>query len=149
MAVGCRFTLRNPRMSYRQKPFAPTIVFFDHPGAPLCFKYIFRAYQVFAVLAVSRVRCHHLAKSAWKCSMSVQSTRLPLESSDGSSAEEYRIDKGGKVEVRTLDPGGQRIGSVWCRLTPGQLSSHVERNTVVAQWLEHRLGWRRLLQACV
>ncbi len=35
------------------------------------------------------------------------------------------------------------------RLTPEQLSIHVERNTVVAQWLERRLGWRRLLQACV
>jgi hypothetical protein len=35
------------------------------------------------------------------------------------------------------------------RLTPQQLSTHVERNTVVAQWLERRLGWRRLLQACV
>jgi hypothetical protein len=79
----------------------------------------------------------------------VERTRLRLESSDRFPAEEYRIDDDGKVEVRTLDPGDQSIWSVWWRLTPGQLSSHVERNTVVAQWLERRLGWRRLLPACV
>jgi hypothetical protein len=79
------------------------------------------------------------------------SMRLRLESVDGSPAKEYRIDDG-NVEVRTLDPddGSDRcIGSVWSRLTTEQLSIHVERNTIVAQWLERRLGWRHLLQACV
>ncbi len=83
--------------------------------------------------------------------MSLGSMRLRLESCDGSPAKEYRIEDG-NVEVRTLDPEGRsvrRTGSVWWRLTPEQLSIHVERNTVVAQWLERRLGWRRLLQACV
>ncbi len=83
--------------------------------------------------------------------MSLGSMRLRLESGDDSPAKEYRIEDG-NVEVRTLDPEGEsvrRTGSVWWRLTPEQLSIHVERNTVVAQWLEHRLGWRRLLQACV
>ena len=83
--------------------------------------------------------------------MALRCTRLLLESGDGSPAKEYRIDDG-NVEVRTLDPEGgsvQSTGSVWWRLTPEQLSIHVERNTVVAQWLERRLGWRRLLQACV
>ncbi len=82
--------------------------------------------------------------------MSLGSMRLRLESGDGSSAKEYRIEDG-NVEVRTLDPergSRRRTGSFWWRLTPQQLRIHVERNTVVAQWLERRLGWRRLLQAC-
>jgi hypothetical protein len=76
---------------------------------------------------------------------------LRLESGNGSPAKEYRIEDG-SVEVRMLDPEGvsvRRAGNVWKRLTPEQLSHHVERNTVVAQWLERRLGWRQLLQACV
>ena len=83
--------------------------------------------------------------------MALRSMRLLLESGDGSPAKEYRIEDG-NVEVRTLDPEGGSVrntGGVWWRLTPEQLSMHVERDTVVAQWLEHRLGWRRLLQACV
>jgi len=75
--------------------------------------------------------------------MALRSMRLLLESGDGSPAKEYRIQDE-NVEVRTLDPG-----SVWWRLTREQLSTHVEHNTVVAWWLERRLGWRRLLQACV
>lgn len=77
--------------------------------------------------------------------------RLRLESDNGSPAKEYRIEDG-SVEVRMLDPEGvsvRRAGSIWERLTPEELSVHVERNTVVGQWLERRLGWRRLLQACV
>jgi hypothetical protein len=86
--------------------------------------------------------------------MSLGSMRLRLESGNGSPAKEYRIEDG-NVEVRMLDPedGSDRsdrcTGSIWSRLTPEQLSIHVERNTVVAKWLERRLGWRRLLQACV
>jgi hypothetical protein len=86
--------------------------------------------------------------------MSLGSMRLRLESGDGSPAKEYRIEDG-NVEVRMLDPedGSDRpdrcTGSIWSRLTPEQLSIHVERNTVVAKWLERRLGWRRLLQACL
>ena len=83
--------------------------------------------------------------------MSLGSRRLRLEAGNGSAAKEYRIEDG-NVEVRALDleGGSQRhAGSDWWRLTPEQLSIHVERNTVVAQWLERRLGWRRLLQACV
>ena len=83
--------------------------------------------------------------------MTLESMRLRLESGDGSPVKEYRIEDG-NVEVRSLDPEDgsiRRAGSVWWRLTPGQLSIHVEHNTVVARWLERRLGWRRLLQACV
>jgi hypothetical protein len=88
----------------------------------------------------------------WKArvkTMSLGNMRLRLES--GNPAKEYRIEDG-NVEVRMLDPedGSDRCtGSIWSRLTREQLSFHVERNTVVAQWLERRLGWRRLLQACV
>jgi hypothetical protein len=79
-----------------------------------------------------------------------ENMRLCLEAADDSASKQYRIDNG-KVEVRTLhsDNGYDPPESGWHRLTPQQLSTHVERNTVVAQWLERRLGWRRLLQACV
>jgi hypothetical protein len=88
--------------------------------------------------------------------MSLRCMRLRLESSDDSPAKEFRIEDG-NVEVRKLGSEGRsdrHSENVWCenvwwRLTPEQLSIHVERNTVVAQWLERRLGWRRLLQACV
>lgn len=79
-----------------------------------------------------------------------ENVRLRLEAADGSATKQYRIDDG-KVEVRSLHShsGYDPPESSWHRLTPQQLSTHVERNTVVAQWLERRLGWRRLLQACV
>jgi len=83
--------------------------------------------------------------------MLLKNMRLRLEFGDGSPANEYRVEDG-NVEVRTLEPEGasvRRIGTVWRRLTPSQLSDHVEHNTPVAGWLERCLGWRRLLQACV
>jgi hypothetical protein len=60
---------------------------------------------------------------------------------------EYRI-KDGKVEAMVLHRGSVTNG-VWRELSAEQLSSHVRRNTAVARWLEQRLGWRRLLRACV
>ena|SRR5271165_2961932 len=83
--------------------------------------------------------------------MSETARRLRVESDNGSPAREYRI-AGDKVEVRTLDPASgldDGAENLWWRLTPQQLSTHVERNTIVAQWLERRLGWRQLLRACV
>jgi hypothetical protein len=81
--------------------------------------------------------------------MSVGSMRLRLEPEGGTAGREYRIHNG-KVEVRNLHPRADHDSpeSAWQRLTPEQLSIQVERNTVVAQWLERRLGWRRLLLAC-
>jgi hypothetical protein len=99
----------------------------------------------------SRCAAHFLAGIGASKTMVLGNMRLLLESFDGSPANEYRVEDG-NVEVRTLDPEGvsvRCIRTVWRRLTPGQLSNHVERNTVVAQWLERRLGWRWLLQACV
>jgi len=70
-----------------------------------------------------------------------------LKSTDHSPAKEYRIHDG-KVEARILDRGSLQK-SAWWEVSPPQLSIHVMRNTAVARWLEQRLGWRRLLQACV
>jgi hypothetical protein len=82
--------------------------------------------------------------------MAQETVRLRLEAENGLATQEYRVDDG-KVEVRNLYPYSAYAPpeSRWQRLTAQQLSVHVERNTVVAQWLERRLGWRRLLQACV
>jgi hypothetical protein len=74
--------------------------------------------------------------------------RLRLESGDGFPVKEYRIEDG-SVGVRVFDPKGPSDESDWRQLTSDELKTHVEHNTVVAQWLERRLGWRRLLQACV
>jgi hypothetical protein len=81
--------------------------------------------------------------------MAQHSVRLRLDAADGSATKEYRVDEG-RVEVRSWQPhrGFDAPASSWHRVTPEQLSTHVERNTVVAQWLERRLGWRRLLLAC-
>jgi hypothetical protein len=46
------------------------------------------------------------------------------------------------VAVHTFCPW---IMAVYCKF----MGIHIERNTVVAQWLEHRLGWTRLLHASV
>ena len=68
---------------------------------------------------------------------------LRLERSDGTPAEEYRIFDGA-IECRQIEDSCD-----WHRLSAEQLTDHVNRKTVVANWLTHRLGWRRLLRACV
>src|SRR4051812_17358427 len=70
---------------------------------------------------------------------------LRLEAADG--IEEYRVHNG-DVEVRQLQYPIEE-DRVWYRLTAEELKRHVDRNTVVAQWLIRRLGWHRLLRACV
>ncbi len=81
---------------------------------------------------------------------------LRLEASDGSGVEEYRIYED-SVEVRKLRGGAENddvelaaehISDEWQRLSHEDLTAHVKKHTVVAQWLKHRLGWRRLLRAC-
>jgi len=79
--------------------------------------------------------------------MSLMPMSLRLEAADGSAIEEYRIDQGA-VEVRRLSDFGD-LGAGWRRLTSVQLRDHVNRKTLLAQWLERRLGWRRLLRACL
>ncbi len=81
---------------------------------------------------------------------------LRLEGTDGSSLEEYRVYEEA-VEVRRLRSGeerddaelaGEQLSDAWRPLSREDLTSHVKNNTVVAQWLKHRIGWRRLLRAC-
>jgi hypothetical protein len=80
------------------------------------------------------------------------SKRLRLEPDNGSPITEYRINNA-TVAVRTVDLNRRSDqdhdeASGWQQLTPEQLRFHVERHTVVAEWLKRRLGWRRLLREC-
>jgi len=72
---------------------------------------------------------------------------LRLETTDGASGEEYRIYDG-QIEVRQLQSPSDDDWS-WHRVTPEELTAHVSANTVVAEWLKRRMGWRRLLRACL
>jgi hypothetical protein len=80
-----------------------------------------------------------------RATMSSPVTHLRLESRDGSPPVEYKIEDG-SVAVRRLEPAAAER---WQRLTSSDLRNHVERHTVVAEWLRRRLGWRRLLRQCV
>jgi hypothetical protein len=71
---------------------------------------------------------------------------LRVEEPDGHSIAEYRI-RDEAVEVRQLPLIEDEWE--WHRLTAEELATHVSRNTAVAQWLMRRLGWRRLLRACI
>ena len=81
---------------------------------------------------------------------------LRLEAADGSGVGEYRIHENG-VEFRRPCSGEEHddpelveesVSDMWQRLSPADLTAHVKENTLVAQWLKHRLGWRRLVRAC-
>ena len=78
--------------------------------------------------------------------MALTPTCLRVEESDGRTVAEYRI-RDEAVEVRKLPL--LEDGWEWHQLTAEELANHVSRKTVVAQWLMRRLGWRRLLRACV
>ena len=77
--------------------------------------------------------------------MALVPMHLRLEAVDGSEPQEYRIRDGG-VEFRQSAVGKE---GEWHLLPAEELTRHVKSNAVVAHWLEHRLGWRRLLRACV
>ncbi len=81
--------------------------------------------------------------------MALMPVNLRLEAADGSGIEEYRIQDG-DIEVRRVERAVERgrYDNDWQPLTPRQLAAHVQDNTVVAHWLRHRIGWRRLLLAC-
>ncbi len=77
------------------------------------------------------------------------SSTLRLEALTGDPMLEYRI-KNGRIEVRKLQPKYSHDSQPeWQPMTPEQLRMHVECKSVVAEWLQHRLGWRRLLRACL
>jgi hypothetical protein len=79
--------------------------------------------------------------------MALEPMHLRLEAADGADGKEYRIYDG-QVEVRRLQCSGE---DDWCwhRITPEELTAHVNAKTVVAEWLKRRIGWRRLLRACL
>jgi hypothetical protein len=79
--------------------------------------------------------------------MALTPISLRVEDPDGRTVAEYRIHDEA-VEVRHL-PLLADAEDEWYQLTPEDLTSHVSRNTPVAQWLTRRLGWRRLLRACL
>jgi hypothetical protein len=83
----------------------------------------------------------------WK--MSLLPMNLRLKATDGSGIDEYRISEG-TIEVRRVQRSGEPASDdEWRVLTHRELADHVKHGTVVAQWLRKRIGWRRLLQACV
>ena len=76
-------------------------------------------------------------------------TTLRLEAADRSCVEEYRIREGA-IEVRKLQRSAEnQSDDTWQQLTHTQLAEHVKDETVVAKWLRHRIGWQRLLRACI
>lgn len=89
--------------------------------------------------------------------MPLMTMNFRLEAADGSGVEEYRI-RDGEIEVCRKSSNGREAGRCshdasqregeWQRLSASEIASHVRENTAVAQWLRHRIGWRRLLLAC-
>jgi hypothetical protein len=72
---------------------------------------------------------------------------LRVQTVDGS-VEEYRINDG-EIQVRGLPSSSGAGSGGWRKLRPAELADHVEKKTIVSQWLRQRLGWRGLLRACV
>jgi hypothetical protein len=92
-----------------------------------------------------------IATSAGDQKRAQRSKHLWLEPSDGSPIKEYTIENG-LVRVRTVNltaPSPTGSQDSWEQLSPADLRFHVEHHTIVAQWLELRLGWRRLLGECL
>ena len=74
--------------------------------------------------------------------------KLRVDPGDGSPVEDYRIENG-HVEMRVLDFGlDSDAHRQWRRLTREQLISHVMSNTLLAQWLQRRMGVHPLIRAC-
>ena len=82
-------------------------------------------------------------------SMALVTMNLRLEAADGSGVEEYRVHDG-DIEVRQtrLPLEHAQPEEQWRRLSASEIADHVDGNTVVAEWLRHRIGWQRLLLAC-
>ena len=82
--------------------------------------------------------------------MALTPMHLRLEFPDGRG-DEYRIYDG-HVEVRPLGTVVENADFEdysWRQVTPEQLTAHVSNRTILAEWLKQRLGWRRLLWACL
>ena len=75
--------------------------------------------------------------------------RLCIDPGDGSPALEYRVEEN-RIESRVVEPGPEKsnIEKPWITLSSQELSSHLMSGTIVAHWLQRRIGYRRLLRAC-
>ncbi len=73
--------------------------------------------------------------------------RLCIDPGNGSPALEYRVEDN-RIECRMLGLGKDGLEKPWKTLSSEELSSHVMSGTVVAHWLQRRIGYRRLLLAC-
>lgn len=61
-----------------------------------------------------------------------------LADKDGP-VNQYRVRKR-NLEFRTLDPHGERFHfGQWRKLTPDEITLHMNLNTAVAEWLNERL----------
>src|SRR6266567_1798322 len=90
------------------------------------------------------------SKDNASCGDRLACNKLRVEACDGSPIEDYRIENG-QVEKRILDFNIRSQGKgkgEWKRLTREQLVSHVMGNTVVARWLQRRMGVHPLIRAC-
>ncbi len=68
--------------------------------------------------------------------------RLRVESVNGSPVNDYRI-RNGSIEVRSLDRSGRplpRDMSHWRALDDNDIQLHYALRTIVAKWLDARLG---------
>ena len=80
----------------------------------------------------------------------LQVNRLCIDPGNGCPALEYRVEND-RVESRIVDPAAEKNGVTadsWKAVSSQELSSHVMSGTVVAKWLQRRIGYRRLLRAC-
>lgn len=75
--------------------------------------------------------------------------RLCIDPGNGSPALEYRVEEN-RIECRVVETGPEKseIEKPWKAVSSQELSSHVMSGTVVAHWLQRRIGYRRLLLAC-
>lgn len=75
--------------------------------------------------------------------------RLCIDPGNGSPTLEYRVEEN-RIECRVVELGPETsdIEKPWKTVSSDELSSHVKSGTVVAHWLQRRIGYRRLLRTC-
>ena len=65
--------------------------------------------------------------------------RFTIFSEEDAPVNQYRVHKR-DLEFRALDPHGHRFRfSQWRKLTPDEITLHMNLNTAVAEWLNARL----------
>ena len=63
------------------------------------------------------------------------------QKSSAFGMDRSRLGAFGKIEANRINE--------WRQLTPEQVSDLVARDSPVALWLNRRMGWKKLLQACL